>query len=181
MAESTAEDAPAPPRLVPVQMPPREPETASADPGPERVEAPPVEAAPSGPAVAEDPPTARVVASRPRPAGEPPDVPLPRMPGTNQLRAGTKWDPQRGAWVRTHAYEIPARRGQVVAFYRKALEDASLSVTEVDGAPDEEGAVPVYLKGRRTGEHAHVTVRQDVAELKTRVRVIWRVFVEEGA
>ena len=116
-----------------------------------------------------------------KPAGPPPDVPLARMPGTNQLRAGTKWDAQRGAWVRTHAFEIPARRGQVVAFYRKALEDAALSVTEVAGAPDQDGAVPVYLKGRRTGEHAHVTVRQDVDELKTRVRVIWRIFVEGGA
>jgi hypothetical protein len=98
------------------------------------------------------------------------------MPGTNQLRAGTKWDETREAWALTFAYEIPAARGQVSTFYRKVLEDAGLEVNSSEGAPDAEGAVPTYLKGRSSTEHAHITVRQSVDEFETRVRVIWRFY-----
>lgn len=119
----------------------------------------------------------------PDPAPEPsrarppkPSLTLPRMPGTNQLRAGTKWDETREAWALTFAYEIPAARAQVSTFYRKVLEDAGLQVSSTVGAPDSEGAVPTYLKGRSSSEHAHITVRQSVAEFETRVRVIWRFY-----
>ncbi|MBV1861498.1 MAG: hypothetical protein KUG77_23970 [Nannocystaceae bacterium] len=105
-----------------------------------------------------------------------PTLKLPRMPGTNQLRAGTKWDQRREAWALTFAYEIPAARAQVSTFYRKVLEDADLVVDTSEGAPDEQGAVPLYLKGRNTAEHAHVTVRQSVDDFETRVRVIWRFY-----
>ncbi|MGH1340504.1 MAG: hypothetical protein ACRBN8_03050 [Nannocystales bacterium] len=105
-----------------------------------------------------------------------PTLKLPRMPGTNQLRAGTKWDQTREAWALTFAYEIPAARAQVSTFYRKVLEDADLVVEASEGAPDEEGAVPLYIKGRNADEHAHVTVRQSVDEFETRVRVIWRFY-----
>lgn len=98
------------------------------------------------------------------------------MPGTNQLRAGTKWDETREAWALTFAYEIPAARAQVSTFYRKVLEDAGLQVSSSEGAPDSEGAVPTYLKGRSSSEHAHITVRQSVDEFETRVRVIWRFY-----
>ncbi len=116
--------------------------------------------------------------SLPRPRGAAPQLRLARMPGTNRLRAGSKWDPQRGAWVLTRAFEVPAASAHVAAFYRKALEDEDLEVSTVTGAPDAEGAVPLYIKGRSTDDHAHITIRQDVGELRTRVRVIWRVFVE---
>jgi len=115
---------------------------------------------------------AKPVVSRP----PKPSLTLSRMPGTNQLRAGTKWDDSRSAWALTFAYEIPAARQQVATFYRKVLEDAGLQVSTSEGAPDEDGAVPLYLKGRSTGEHAHITVRQTVGEFETRVRVIWRVY-----
>lgn len=108
-----------------------------------------------------------------------PTLTLPRMPGTNQLRAGTKWDETREAWALTFAYEIPATRPQVSTFYRKVLADAGMTVTTSEGAPDEEGALPLYLKGRILGQHAHITVRQSVDQLETRVRVIWRFY--EGA
>ncbi len=117
-------------------------------------------------------PEASPVAERP----PKPTLELPRMPGTNQLRAGTKWDPTREAWALTFAYEIPAARAQVSTFYRKVLEDADLVVDTSEGAPDEEGGVPLYIKGRSAGEHAHVTVRQSVDEFETRVRVIWRFY-----
>lgn len=105
-----------------------------------------------------------------------PTLKLPRMPGTNQLRAGVKWDETREAWALTFAYEIPAARSQVSTFYRKVLEDADLVVDTSEGAPDEEGAVPLYIKGRNAGEHAHLTVRQSPDEFETRVRVIWRFY-----
>ena len=98
------------------------------------------------------------------------------MPGTNQLRAGAKWDEEREAWALTFAYEIPAARAQVVPFYRKVLEDAGLEVTSTEGAPDQQGAAPVYLKGRSADEHVHVTVRQEVGVFETRVRIIWRFY-----
>lgn len=120
--------------------------------------------------------------TRPKATRRPPKptLTLPRMPGTNQLRAGTKWDETREAWALTFAYEIPATRPQVGTFYRKVLLDAGMEVTRSEGAPDEEGAVPLYLKGRVSGQHAHVTVRQSVDQLETRVRVIWR-FYEGGS
>ncbi len=139
-------------------------------------------------------PAAPVVGARESPAAEPveigpesapktarargpkPSLTLPRMPGTNQLRAGTKWDETREAWALTFAYEIPAARAQVSTFYRKVLEDAGLEVSSSEGAPDSEGAVPTYLKGRSSSEHAHITVRQSVEEFETRVRVIWRFY-----
>lgn len=105
-----------------------------------------------------------------------PTLKLPRMPGTNQLRAGVKWDETRQAWALSFAYEIPAARPQVSTFYRKVLEDADMVVVTAEGAPDEEGAVPLYIKGRRSGAHAHITVRQSVDEFETRVRVIWRFY-----
>ena len=105
-----------------------------------------------------------------------PTLKLPRMPGTNQLRAGVKWDETRRAWALTFAYEIPAARAQVSTFYRKVLQNAGLVVTTSEGASDEEGAVPLYIKGRNASEHAHLTVRQSVDEFETRVRVIWRFY-----
>lgn len=105
-----------------------------------------------------------------------PSLTLARMPGTNQLRAGAKWDEEREAWALTFAYEIPAARSQVVPFYRKVLEDAGLEVTSTEGAPDQQGVVPVYLKGRRVDQHAHVTVRQEDGVFETRVRIIWRFY-----
>ncbi len=115
--------------------------------------------------------------SAPTPKRPPkPTLELPRMPGTNQLRAGVKWDPTREAWALTFAYEIPAARPQVSTFYRKVLEDAQMVVDSSEGAPDEEGAVPLYIKGRSAAEHAHITVRQSVDEFETRVRVIWRFY-----
>lgn len=118
------------------------------------------------------------LAPKPRVRARPPkpSLTLPRMPGTNQLRAGTKWDEEREAWALTFAYEIPAARAQVSTFYRKVLEDAGLEVRSSEGAPDSEGAVPTYLKGRSSTEHAHITVRQSVEEFETRVRVIWRFY-----
>ena len=113
-----------------------------------------------------------------RPSRRPPEpsLTLARMPGTNQLRAGAKWDEERRAWALTFAHEIPAARAQVVPFYRKVLEDAGLEVTSTEGAPDPQGVVPVYLKGRSEDAHAHVTVRQEVGVFETRVRIIWRVY-----
>ncbi len=101
------------------------------------------------------------------------------MPGTNQLRAGAKWDPTGEAWVLTRAYEIPAAQRQVATFYRKVLDDAQMEVSVVQGAPDGQGGAPVFLKGRASGhQHAHITIRQEVDELQTRVRVIWRFYEE---
>lgn len=138
------------------------------------------EPAPVSPApVIEHPPQATETGHKEAPATRRPPKPtlkLPRMPGTNQLRAGTKWDDTREAWALTFAYEIPAARAQVSTFYRKVLEDAELVVVTSEGAPDEDGAVPLYLKGRSPDQHAHVTVRQSVEEFETRVRVIWRFY-----
>ncbi len=141
-------------------------------PAPGPIADPPKDDFEPAPKAPETEPEARPTTKRP----PKPTLKLPRMPGTNQLRAGTKWDQTREAWALTFAYEIPAARAQVSTFYRKVLEDADLVVETSQGAPDEEGAVPLYIKGRNAKEHAHVTVRQSVDEFETRVRVIWRFY-----
>lgn len=110
----------------------------------------------------------------PTPPGDAPDFPLPRMPGCNKLSSLEKFDFDKRAWVLTRAYEAPASTDLIVRFYRKALRDLDLELSEGKGAPAEDGSVRVFVKGRKDGAAAQVSIRQVPGEFDSRVRVIWR-------
>ncbi|MBK6916943.1 MAG: hypothetical protein IPH07_06050 [Deltaproteobacteria bacterium] len=110
----------------------------------------------------------------PAAATEAPALPLPRMPGATRLSESVRYDEVAGAWVRKAAFRVHAREHHVLAFYRKALENEGLVVTEGEDPPDEAGGVRRYLHGRSRRVTAQVGVRTRVGALETRVWILWR-------
>ncbi|MBX7084734.1 MAG: hypothetical protein K1X88_36355, partial [Nannocystaceae bacterium] len=108
------------------------------------------------------------------PAGAAPSLPLPRMPGAMRLSDSSRFDAQAGAWVLKAAFRVHARSHHVLSFYRKALEDQGLSVTQTDDPPQADGAERTYLHGRSRRVHAQVGLRTRPGELETRVWILWR-------
>ena len=111
----------------------------------------------------------------PAAAAEAPALPLPRMPGATRLSESVRYDEVAGAWVCKAAFRVHAREHHVLAFYRKALENEGLVVTEGEDPPDEAGGVRRYLHGRSRRVTAQVGVRTRVGALETRVWILWRV------
>ncbi len=147
----------------------REPSRAG-DPAAIDASPPPADAA----APAQSAGDAGTPALAPTPAGEPPSLPLPRMPGAMRLSDSSRFDAEAGAWVLKAAFRVHARSHHVLSFYRKALEDQGLSVTQADDPPQADGAERTYLHGRSRRVHPQVGLRTRPRERETRVWIRWR-------
>lgn len=133
-----------------------------------------------GPAV---PPEAKAVAATAEDAAAPPDqaaapdkpaYPLPRMPGSKNLRRTDRFDDALGRWVLTRASRVPAPVFAVEAFFAKALESEGMTVAHVSEPPAADGTRRVTLRGRSKRAKAQVAIRQRPGELITTARVIWQ-------
>jgi hypothetical protein len=71
---------------------------------------------------------------------------------------------------------VPAKIELVETFYRKALDADGQDVRGGEGPPDSEGARQCVLKGRKSGLHTQVSVRQLPGTLDARVQIISRVW-----
>jgi hypothetical protein len=105
-------------------------------------------------------------------AEEAPELPLPRMPGMTKLSSSARFDDATATWRLKAAFRVNAHVPHVLAFYRKALEDAGLALEQPEPAA-EEG--PFVLVGKSETVHAQVGIRSKPNELETRVWVLWRV------
>lgn len=103
-----------------------------------------------------------------------PAVPLPRMPGDTRLSSTSRFDDETRSWILKTAYRVHARDHHVVAFYRKALADEGLAVTQSEDPPRPDGAVKTYLHGKNARTHAQVGIMPRVGALETRVWILWR-------
>ena len=110
----------------------------------------------------------------PEPSGDPPEMPMPRMPGMNQLRAKDRWDTEDGTWHLTRTWEVPAPAWTAKDFYESALGDLGMSATVADQGADDEHAARFMVKGRAGTTHVQVAIRQTAGTLRTRVRILWR-------
>lgn len=149
-ARSSGPEAPSPPRMAEVVTAPREREAATASRQP-----------------ATSPPEAAS-------AGEPPPLPLPRMPGDTRLSSSARFDAASESWVLKAAFRVHARDHHVLAFYRKALADQGLAVTQSEDPPTADGAVKTYLHGKSARVHAQVGILPRTDALETRVWILWR-------
>lgn len=111
-----------------------------------------------------------------RPRESAPELTLARMPGTNRLRNVSRFDAESGAWVLTQTLQVPAALAHVESFYRRALAEAGLQVSGATTTDDEDGSKRAFIKGRGRRVHASVSVRQPPNRLRTRVRIMWRVW-----
>ncbi len=102
--------------------------------------------------------------------GEPPVVPLARMPGSTRLSDSARFDAESSTWVLKRAFKIYARDHHVLAFYEKALRDAGLRVSR--NAPPSGGMT--YLSGRNDRVAAQVGIRTREGVLETRAWILWR-------
>jgi len=108
------------------------------------------------------------------PPGDAPTLPLPRMPGDTRLSSSARFDAATDAWILKAAFRVHARDHHVLAFYRKALADQGLAVTESEDPPTADGAVKTYLHGKSARVHAQVGILPRTDALETRVWILWR-------
>ncbi len=111
------------------------------------------------------------------PAADPADapaLPLPRMPGDTRLSGSSRFDATGPAWILKAAYRMHVREHHVIGFYRKALADQGLTVTQSEDPPGLDGSIKTYLHGRSARVHAQVGILPRTGELETRVWILWR-------
>lgn len=98
------------------------------------------------------------------------------MPGSTLLRDAASRDDAQGFWLLSMSLRVPAHVHAVADFYRQALADAGLKLTEDRTAHGDDAVVTTTLRGRLPGVHGFVSAEQRPPELSTRVRVLWRVW-----
>jgi hypothetical protein len=103
-----------------------------------------------------------------------PALPLPRMPGDTRLSNSSRFDETTRSWIVKAAYRVVAREHHVVAFYKKALVDQGLTVTQSQAQPAADGSVKTYLHGKSGRVHAQVGIAPRTDVLETRVWILWR-------
>jgi hypothetical protein len=145
------------------------------------VEPPRADAQPVSPGATVEPsrtgaelPAARSAPAGETPPGDAPPLPLPRMPGDTRLSSSARFDAATEAWILKAAFRVHARDHHVLAFYRKALADQGLTVTQSEDPPTADGAVKTYLHGKSARVHAQVGILPRTDALETRVWILWR-------